>query len=104
LVFLYLVSRGEGNFLTETSPTLNQAGESDSRWHSRHLPYLAVDCYPTLRKLIILKVFTICSHITNEMTRTKLNMCPVNEKESKDVPLHAMEAHGGRGGIAPTHT
>jgi hypothetical protein len=20
------------------------------------------------------------------------------------VPLHAMEAHGGRGGIAPTHT
>jgi hypothetical protein len=23
--------------------------------------------------------------------------------ESKAVPLHAMEAHGGRGGIAPTH-
>jgi hypothetical protein len=23
---------------------------------------------------------------------------------SKTVPLHAMEAHGGRGGIAPTHT
>jgi hypothetical protein len=22
----------------------------------------------------------------------------------KGVPLHAMEAHGGRGGIAPTHT
>jgi hypothetical protein len=22
----------------------------------------------------------------------------------KAVPLHAMEAHGGRGGIAPTHT
>jgi hypothetical protein len=22
----------------------------------------------------------------------------------KDVPLHATEAHGGRGGIAPTHT
>jgi hypothetical protein len=25
-------------------------------------------------------------------------------KEVKGVPLHAMEAHGGRGGIAPTHT
>jgi hypothetical protein len=24
--------------------------------------------------------------------------------ESKAVPLHAMEAYGGRGGIAPTHT
>jgi hypothetical protein len=22
----------------------------------------------------------------------------------KAIPLHAMEAHGGRGGIAPTHT
>jgi hypothetical protein len=22
----------------------------------------------------------------------------------KGVPLHAMEAHGGRGGIAPIHT
>jgi hypothetical protein len=27
-----------------------------------------------------------------------------NIKKSKAVPLHAMEAHGGRGGIAPTHT
>jgi hypothetical protein len=25
-------------------------------------------------------------------------------KISKAVPLHAMEAHGGRGGIAPTHS
>jgi hypothetical protein len=24
--------------------------------------------------------------------------------KGKAVPLHAMEAHGGRGGIAPTHT
>jgi hypothetical protein len=24
--------------------------------------------------------------------------------KSKAVPLHAMEVHGGRGGIAPTHT
>jgi hypothetical protein len=24
--------------------------------------------------------------------------------KNKGVPLHAMEAHGGRGGIAPTHT
>jgi hypothetical protein len=26
------------------------------------------------------------------------------ESKSKSVPLHAMEAHGGRGGIAPTHS
>jgi hypothetical protein len=26
------------------------------------------------------------------------------KKKSKVVPLHAMEAHGGRGGIAPTHS
>jgi hypothetical protein len=24
--------------------------------------------------------------------------------KSKAVPLHAIEAHGGRGGITPTHT
>jgi hypothetical protein len=24
--------------------------------------------------------------------------------KGRGVPLHAMEAHGGRGGIAPTHT
>jgi hypothetical protein len=24
--------------------------------------------------------------------------------QGKGVPLHAMEEHGGRGGIAPTHT
>jgi hypothetical protein len=24
--------------------------------------------------------------------------------KSKAVPLHATEAHGGRGGIAPSHT
>jgi hypothetical protein len=26
------------------------------------------------------------------------------KKKSKAVPLHVMEAHGGRGGITPTHT
>jgi hypothetical protein len=29
---------------------------------------------------------------------------PKPKVKSKGVPLHAMEAHGGRGGIAPTHT
>jgi hypothetical protein len=28
----------------------------------------------------------------------------IANQKSKSVPLHAMEAHGGRGGIAPTHT
>jgi hypothetical protein len=27
-----------------------------------------------------------------------------SKSKSKGVPLHAMEALGGRGGIAPTHT
>jgi hypothetical protein len=27
-----------------------------------------------------------------------------NKKKSKAVPLHAMEARGGRGGIAPAHS
>jgi hypothetical protein len=27
-----------------------------------------------------------------------------SKKKSKAVPLHAMEAHGERGGIAPTHS
>jgi hypothetical protein len=28
----------------------------------------------------------------------------IKKSKSKAVPLHAMEVHGGRGGIAPTHT
>jgi hypothetical protein len=28
----------------------------------------------------------------------------IGTDKSKAVPLHAMEAHGGRGCIAPTHT
>jgi hypothetical protein len=33
------------------------------------------------------------------------NKFPVKGKgKGKGVPPHAMEAHGGRGGIAPTHT
>jgi hypothetical protein len=31
----------------------------------------------------------------------ELRYCP---KKGKAVPLHAMEALGGRGGIAPTHS
>jgi hypothetical protein len=32
------------------------------------------------------------------------NELPSKKKKGKGVPLHAMEAHGGRGGIAPIHT
>jgi hypothetical protein len=42
---------------------------------------------------------------------TATSVCPILAKnefithdKSKAVPLHAMEAHGGRGGITPTHT
>jgi hypothetical protein len=40
----------------------------------------------------------------NEDTRAELNIYSVNEKKGKAVPLHAIEALGGRGGIAPTHS
>jgi hypothetical protein len=30
--------------------------------------------------------------------------CSIKYKKDKAVPLHAMEALGGRGGIAPTHS
>jgi hypothetical protein len=28
----------------------------------------------------------------------------IEKKKRKAVPLHATEAHGGKGGIAPTHS
>jgi phage regulator Rha-like protein len=41
----------------------------------------------------------------NVVTFTKfiLTKCPLRKK-GKVIPLHAMEAHGGRGSIAPTHS
>jgi hypothetical protein len=38
-------------------------------------------------------------HIINNSERER-----ETKKKGKGVPLHAMDAHGGRGGIAPTHT
>jgi hypothetical protein len=38
-------------------------------------------------------------------TYSQIHKCHnLKKKKSKAVPLHAMEAHGGRGGIAPTHS
>jgi hypothetical protein len=40
-----------------------------------------------------------------ENLNLKLKNChEINKGKGKAVPLHAMEAHGGRGGIAPAHT
>jgi hypothetical protein len=39
-------------------------------------------------------MFAIADHTVKDIKKVK----------SKAVPLHAMEAHGGRGGIAPTHS
>jgi hypothetical protein len=33
-----------------------------------------------------------------------IKTCTIAEFTKKAVPLHAMEALGGRGGIAPTHS
>jgi hypothetical protein len=43
-------------------------------------------------------------HGENSSRLNSGNTCYHVKKNAKDVPLHAMEAHGGRGGIAPTHT
>jgi hypothetical protein len=42
----------------------------------------------------------------NDIIQTSENMAikPTLYNKGKSVPLHAMEAHGGKGGIAPTHT
>jgi hypothetical protein len=45
------------------------------------------------RNLVIYKVVHVRNHKAMKSMR-----------EKKSVPLHAMEAHGGRGGIVPTHT
>jgi hypothetical protein len=46
-----------------------------------------------------------CVQNPKEMSVTiKKSFFLVKVKNGKGVPLHAMEAHGGRGGIAPTHT
>jgi hypothetical protein len=51
---------------------------------------------------------TVCPNVwylITEDTHVKLiRITGLLVKKSKVVPLHAMEAHGGRGGIAPTHT
>jgi hypothetical protein len=39
----------------------------------------------------------------NETTRRYTQKTTIVKKVSKAVPLHAMEALGGRGGIAPIH-
>jgi hypothetical protein len=40
----------------------------------------------------------------NKTNILDMNLRIWKKEKSKAVPLHAMEAHEGRGGIAPTHT
>jgi histone-lysine N-methyltransferase SETMAR len=42
--------------------------------------------------------------VTRETVIASSGNYKVKKKKSKVVPLHAMEAHGGRGGIAATHS
>jgi hypothetical protein len=43
-------------------------------------------------------------HLLNPDCIRLINLKVLCKSKVKAVPLHAMEAHGGRGGIAPTHT
>jgi hypothetical protein len=47
-----------------------------------------------------MKCFIIIVHTNLKAS----NLGSYKVKKGKGVPLHAMEAHGERGGIAPTHT
>jgi hypothetical protein len=44
------------------------------------------------------------AHYLTELVYMRIFLVPIKKKKGKAVPLHAMEAHGGRGGIAPTHS
>jgi hypothetical protein len=47
----------------------------------------------------------LCTFLLRSRARLLQNTDLIcKKKKSKAVPLHAMEAHGGRGGIASTHT
>jgi hypothetical protein len=43
-------------------------------------------------------------YLGNDIQNQLIQIISEAVKKSKAVPLHAMEAHGGRGGIAPTHS
>jgi hypothetical protein len=43
-------------------------------------------------------------HLLNEELHNLCYSSSTVKKKSKAVPLHAMEAHGARGGVAPTHS
>jgi hypothetical protein len=47
---------------------------------------------------------TIILLVTCIMAYDSLTLMDSDKSKSKAVPLHAMEALGGRGGIAPTHS
>jgi hypothetical protein len=82
----------------------------------RHQNTLAQYLYSQLSEHTTLDqqfVFRTCLESRNESSRTAnkvtksvylYNTIPPKVKKSKVIPLHAMEAHGRRGGIAPTHT
>jgi hypothetical protein len=52
--------------------------------------------YFKLHKIFVKSVIKSAARDGHGVRETKV--------KSKAVPLHAMEAHGGRGGIAPTHS
>jgi hypothetical protein len=52
--------------------------------------------------ILILLTYIFCKTLLFYYVKTSRLI--VQLKKSKVVLLHAMEAHGGRGGIAPTHT
>jgi hypothetical protein len=53
--------------------------------------------------IIIIVITTNCEPIYRPTKNGRTDPLKILVK-SKAVPLHAMEGHGGRGGIAPTHS
>jgi hypothetical protein len=58
--------------------------------------------YSTFRNFVpfIVRLFVDRSPAGSLSEHSNLSL----QSKSKAVPLHAMEAHGGGGGIAPTHS
>jgi hypothetical protein len=57
----------------------------------------------TLMAMLVFEIPVIVL-FTSNVTKVSLFRITKKEKKSKAVPLHAMESHGGRGGIAHIHS
>jgi hypothetical protein len=99
-----LITKGDEFFTTEDTST------KTNRLVSTYIPLLLVKIQSTVNFNLMLKISVFAGPSSGEalvcgLFTLLVNLALLNsKKKSKAVPLHAMEAHGGRGGIAPTRS